>query len=450
MAKPKTRDPEVSRKPGTSIRETEVLRDAKSGNKVSVVVESEDLEADYPSHLKFNDRLVVSNPQINLLGGKTTTAGDFLVVGTLAGEFHGGTICGDFARTVFIIHATAKGKYTFHDIEGVHCEVHDIRFIEKKGQTTGIEVWIDPLPGRPGRRWTYTPKAGLTEQLVEHRPKNLGWSQLKAKFAGKGAESVIEPVELFDFTPLAHVLHATAERDRTIYDHSIGNIVRAEENMVVVETSKERASPGVGLLLAVDFGSKSVFVASRGSDDTPAEFSPSPARWPARLQAALREWIVSSPNGAFDALLLDLPRSDPVSKSNAQPTLSPRQQFDAAMDLLGRLQYVKAKSALESFVAANPEEALSGSAQFWVGEIAYAQKDYKTAVAAYADVMERFPTTAKAADSMLKLGLSLLGLKKNPEGCILLGALKSRFPDAPRQILDQAADVHARQACTTE
>ena len=131
-----------------------------------------------------------------------------------------------------------------------------------------------------------------------------------------------------------------------------------------------------------------------------------------------------------------------------QPVLSPRQQYDAAMELLSRAQYVESQSAFRTFVAANPKDELAGMAQFWAGEIAFTQKDYKGAITSFADVLKRFPKTPKAPDAMLKLGLSLLELNQKKEGCTTLGAVKQKFPKAPKPILDRAAKRYAEAKCT--
>jgi tol-pal system protein YbgF len=131
-----------------------------------------------------------------------------------------------------------------------------------------------------------------------------------------------------------------------------------------------------------------------------------------------------------------------------EPVLSPRQQYDVAMELLSRAQYVEAQSAFKAFVAANPKEDLAGSAQFWAGEIAFTQKDYKGAISSFADVLKRFPKTQKAPDAMLKLGLSLMELNQKKEACTTLGAVKQKFPKAPKPILDRAAKRYAEAKCT--
>lgn len=126
---------------------------------------------------------------------------------------------------------------------------------------------------------------------------------------------------------------------------------------------------------------------------------------------------------------------------------SPQQQYDGAMDLLSRAQYAEAQGAFRSFVAANPTDQLAGPAQFWVGDIAFTQKDYQGSAKAFADVLKRYSKTAKAPEAMLKLGLSLLELGQKKEGCTTLGALKVKYPTAAKPLLDRAAKRSAEAAC---
>jgi TolA-binding protein len=49
---------------------------------------------------------------------------------------------------------------------------------------------------------------------------------------------------------------------------------------------------------------------------------------------------------------------------------------------------------------------------------------------------------------MLKLGLSLFELNQKKEACTTLGAIKSKFPTAPKPVLDRAAKRYADAKCT--
>ncbi len=134
--------------------------------------------------------------------------------------------------------------------------------------------------------------------------------------------------------------------------------------------------------------------------------------------------------------------------STAPGGLSPRQQYDAAMELLSRAQYPEAQNAFRGFVAANPADELAGPAQYWVGDIAFTQKDYQGAAKAFAGVLKSYAKTARAPDAMLKLGLSLLELGQKKEGCTTLGAIKSKYPAANKAIFDRAAKRATEAKCT--
>ena len=126
---------------------------------------------------------------------------------------------------------------------------------------------------------------------------------------------------------------------------------------------------------------------------------------------------------------------------------SPQQQYDGAMDLLSRAQYPEAQAAFRAFVAANPADQLAGPAQYWVGDIAFTQKDYQGSAKAFADVLKRYSKTPRAPDAMLKLGLSLLELGQKKEGCTTLGALKAKYPNANKAVLDRAAKRASEAKC---
>ena len=80
-----------------------------------------------------------------------------------------------------------------------------------------------------------------------------------------------------------------------------------------------------------------------------------------------------------------------------------------------------------------PNDPLAGNAQYWLGETYYVRKDYKNAAAAFAEGYQKYPKGPKAADDLLKLGMSLGNAR--PEGRCLQGlcAARSRLPDRPGQ-----------------
>lgn len=118
-----------------------------------------------------------------------------------------------------------------------------------------------------------------------------------------------------------------------------------------------------------------------------------------------------------------------------------RPQFDAAMNLLAKAQYDEAHAAFRTFADDNPKDTLAPQAVYWVGDIAYVQKDYGAAAQAFAEVIKKYPTSSRGPDSMLKLGQSLLALGQKKEGCLTLGAIKSKYPKTSAAVLSQAASA---------
>ncbi len=115
-------------------------------------------------------------------------------------------------------------------------------------------------------------------------------------------------------------------------------------------------------------------------------------------------------------------------------------EYNSAMTLLARQRYDEARSAFRSFADSHPEDPQTPQAVYWVGDIAYVQKDYPNAARAFAEQIKKYPQSTRAPDSMLKLGQSLIAMGQKQEGCTTLGALKAKYPQASDAILTKARD----------
>jgi len=130
------------------------------------------------------------------------------------------------------------------------------------------------------------------------------------------------------------------------------------------------------------------------------------------------------------------------------PAANPRtkSQFDAALDLLAKARYDDARAAFRNFADNNPGDELTPQAVYWVGDIAYVQKDYASAARAFVEQLKKYPTNAHSPDSMLKLGQSLIAMGQTKEGCTTLGALPSQYPGASKAVSAQAA-IERKASC---
>ena len=121
-------------------------------------------------------------------------------------------------------------------------------------------------------------------------------------------------------------------------------------------------------------------------------------------------------------------------------------EFSAAMNLLAKARYDEARAAFRSFADTHPKDDLAPQAIYWVGDIAYVQKDYGNATRAFAEVIKNYPTSSRAPDSMLKLGQALIASGQKKEGCTALAALPAKYPHATASVLAQGNDAR-KAAC---
>jgi tol-pal system protein YbgF len=117
------------------------------------------------------------------------------------------------------------------------------------------------------------------------------------------------------------------------------------------------------------------------------------------------------------------------------------------MKLLARTQYDEARSAFRAFADSYPNDELAPQAVYWVGDIAYVQKDYSAAARAFAEEIKKYPESTRAPDSMLKLGQSLVAMGQKQEGCTALAALPTKYPNASKTVVARAAQEHKAAAC---
>ncbi len=115
-------------------------------------------------------------------------------------------------------------------------------------------------------------------------------------------------------------------------------------------------------------------------------------------------------------------------------TLDDQTAYNAAFDKLKAGNYAEAIVAFQNFMNHYPASALLDNAQYWIGEAYYVTRDYEHAARAFGTVGERWPTSRKAPDALLKLGYTQIEQKHLTEGRATLGQVVERYPgsDAAR------------------
>ena len=118
--------------------------------------------------------------------------------------------------------------------------------------------------------------------------------------------------------------------------------------------------------------------------------------------------------------------------------------YEAALNQFKLGNYPLAVSAFQGFLVTYPASKLAPSAQYWIGNAFFAQRDYKQAIAAQQRVLTAWPDDAKAPDALLNIASAqdALGDRRNAQKT--LEGLLARYPQSPaaasaRQRLAQGA-----------
>jgi tol-pal system protein YbgF len=129
------------------------------------------------------------------------------------------------------------------------------------------------------------------------------------------------------------------------------------------------------------------------------------------------------------------------------PAGSASQQYNAAFGLLKQANYPAAEEALRGFIAQHPKDPLAASAQYWLGETYYARGRYGEAASAFAEGYKTYPKGPKAADDLLKLGMSLARANQKQNACVALAQLDHDFPHPGSAIKETATAEKKRLGC---
>jgi tol-pal system protein YbgF len=123
------------------------------------------------------------------------------------------------------------------------------------------------------------------------------------------------------------------------------------------------------------------------------------------------------------------------------------EQYDYAFGLLRNSDYDGATRAFQAFLQQHAQDPLAGNAAFWLGQIEFAQGHYEQSAPIFLDAYRKYPNSAKAAESLLKVGLSMGNLGKKSEACTALRRFQTEFPDAADNLKRQATAERTKQGC---
>lgn len=116
-----------------------------------------------------------------------------------------------------------------------------------------------------------------------------------------------------------------------------------------------------------------------------------------------------------------------------KPAANPQaeaKEYEAALTLFKGGKYKEAANAFDAFARSHAQSDFAPSAQFWLGNSFYAQRDCKKAISAEQVVLSKWPDHAKAPDALLTIANCQQELGDNKAANQALDRLVAKYPDS--------------------
>ena len=138
------------------------------------------------------------------------------------------------------------------------------------------------------------------------------------------------------------------------------------------------------------------------------------------------------------------------SEEKLLPDVSPKEQYQFAKNFLKVGDYDNAEKAFREFVLTNPDNELSGNAQYWYAETYRIRQMYTDAASAYLEGYQKYPKSKIAPENLLKLGVSLVQMGEKDQGCLMIAGVKKQYPNATQSVLQKAKYEEKKFECNKE
>jgi tol-pal system protein YbgF len=110
--------------------------------------------------------------------------------------------------------------------------------------------------------------------------------------------------------------------------------------------------------------------------------------------------------------------------------VKPDKLYNEAIKLIKDKDYLNAIEKFTRLISLFPNHDLVSNAQYWIGEIYYAQKDYERAVLEFNEVVKKYPQSKKVPAALLKQGMAFAELGNKKEARLLLETVMDKYPSA--------------------
>jgi len=128
----------------------------------------------------------------------------------------------------------------------------------------------------------------------------------------------------------------------------------------------------------------------------------------------------------------------PIAPAAGPAAAAEQRAYDAALEQFKGGSYAPAIGSFSSFVKTYPRSPLAPSAQYWIGNAQFAQKDFRAAIASQRQLVAAYPDSQKVPDALLNIATCQFELGDGGASRRTLEDLIAKFPQSD-------AAVKARQ-----
>ncbi|PDS75568.1 tol-pal system protein YbgF [Rhizobium sp. L43] len=142
-----------------------------------------------------------------------------------------------------------------------------------------------------------------------------------------------------------------------------------------------------------------------------------------------------------------IPDANPKAPQQTASLGGEADQYKAAYGHVLSGDYSTAEQEFTQYITRYPSSARAADANFWLGEALYSQGKYNEAAKTFLNAHQKYGTSEKAPEMLLKLGMSLAALDNKETACATLREVSKRYPKASRAVISKVASEQKRLAC---
>ena len=211
--------------------------------------------------------------------------------------------------------------------------------------------------------------------------------------------------------------------------------------------AKQNADELKKLSTDVDYRLQAIEQKQAAAAVAPAPVAPAPAAVAKPTAAPAAEASGFSPDDTGTAAPTPVPAHADGAAATGKDFPDANAHYNYAFKLLNEKNYSASATSFDAFVKKYPADPLVGNAYYWLGESYYARADYTRAADGFRKGYEANPEGQKAADNLLKLGLSLAQVKRVPEACIVLSQVATKYAQSNVRSATRAEKKRAELQC---